>query len=837
MTFLLQKFNAINRTRTEVRGRNGLRSSASGIAFTGRFAACLLLAGFLGVGSAMAQPHVLREGGGAVRVKHASAQEVHHYLIDTDGDGMFDDETSVANPTGQGGTVTNTFLIGNIALVTVYGDDSLDVSPVAKTGAFKIALAADAEEDIDADSNPGTPVNFEIVSANAPMLKGIAGAAGAYNMGADADMVSLDLMPRDATSKQYTLTDWFSDPNDVFLTYEAKADMVAKTVADPAPDEVPLRPQVEKDGIAIVSATISGNKLTISLTDKAMNLDQTDIWVFARDGSEYARKRVQLTVGSATNPYVMTPLADKILRENAATDTEIDLAAGFMDPDVASADRTGAACELTDSDTTDFTGPEEANNNDQCYAKALTYAVAIDDKSATKVGAADAFTWVSVSMTAKVEIGSGSATLAVRPRSAGSATFTVTATDKGQLCKDGYDYVPSVLNNPSTTTNEAAAAKCMDSDANSDPELKDTAPYPNTKSVKDAFTVTVVTKTTPEVGKAIPALSGKTALMADGAAKTVNLADVDAKTTGAQAAFMDPTKAGLTYTVSTSKKDSSVVVATVDSTVVTLEPQWGKGGTATVMVKATNTLDESAMSEFKVTVNSATEPIVNPMVVPLLALGYSLNTGDKPLVVNLRNLTGAEEMKDYVPLFIDPDADPKDLLPGGLLYKMQVSDVKADHVYTDQSMENDVYTSAMRITLDPVVATLTVRPTAANSATVTVWGIDRQRNMISATTTITVVSGVGTEGEELPTEVELSQNYPNPFNPQTTIDYALPQAGDVSLVVYDMLGREVDVLLDGPQAAGRHTVRFGANHLPNGTYVYRLVAADKTITRTMVLVK
>ena len=100
-----------------------------------------------------------------------------------------------------------------------------------------------------------------------------------------------------------------------------------------------------------------------------------------------------------------------------------------------------------------------------------------------------------------------------------------------------------------------------------------------------------------------------------------------------------------------------------------------------------------------------------------------------------------------------------------------------------------------------------------------------------------MVSGVSAEDAELPTEVELSQNYPNPFNPQTTIDYALPQAGDVSLVVYDMLGREVDVLLDGPQAAGRHTVRFGANHLPNGTYVYRLVAGDKTITRTMVLVK
>ena len=66
MTFLLQKFNAINRTCTEVRARNGLRPTAGGIAFTGRLAACLLLAGFLGVGSAMAQPKVLRVGGGEI---------------------------------------------------------------------------------------------------------------------------------------------------------------------------------------------------------------------------------------------------------------------------------------------------------------------------------------------------------------------------------------------------------------------------------------------------------------------------------------------------------------------------------------------------------------------------------------------------------------------------------------------------------------------------------------------------------------------------------------------------------------------------------------------------
>ena len=281
---------------------------------------------------------------------------------------------------------------------------------------------------------------------------------------------------------------------------------------------------------------------------------------------------------------------------------------------------------------------------------------------------------------------------------------------------------------------------------------------------------------------------------------------------------------------------------TVEGSMMTITPIWRAGTKATtVTVMATNNLDEESLSStFTLTVETATKPVVNmsPIVRGVLAMGFMLNTGDAPLVIPLTNLTGATKAP-FLTLFIDPNANPKDALPGGLLYQMRVEDVVADHVYENQSSENDVTTSAMRLVLDPSGPnpTLTITPTGANYATVTVMATDRERNPIMATTTITVVSGVGTESEELPTEVALSQNYPNPFNPQTTIDYALPKAGDVSLVVYDMLGREVDVLLDGPQAAGRHTVRFGANHLPNGTYVYRLVAADKTITRTMVLVK
>ena len=89
--------------------------------------------------------------------------------------------------------------------------------------------------------------------------------------------------------------------------------------------------------------------------------------------------------------------------------------------------------------------------------------------------------------------------------------------------------------------------------------------------------------------------------------------------------------------------------------------------------------------------------------------------------------------------------------------------------------------------------------------------------------------------EELPEEVSLSANYPNPFNPGTTIHYALPAAATLRLAVYDVLGREVAVLADGFQAAGRRTVRFDAGHLPSGTYVVRLDTDEQSIVRTMTL--
>ncbi len=83
----------------------------------------------------------------------------------------------------------------------------------------------------------------------------------------------------------------------------------------------------------------------------------------------------------------------------------------------------------------------------------------------------------------------------------------------------------------------------------------------------------------------------------------------------------------------------------------------------------------------------------------------------------------------------------------------------------------------------------------------------------------------------------LFQNYPNPFNPATRIKYSIPESGFVTLKVYDLLGREVAVLVNEEKTAGSHPVEFDGSSLPSGVYVYRIQIGDYSAVRKMVLVR
>lgn len=98
--------------------------------------------------------------------------------------------------------------------------------------------------------------------------------------------------------------------------------------------------------------------------------------------------------------------------------------------------------------------------------------------------------------------------------------------------------------------------------------------------------------------------------------------------------------------------------------------------------------------------------------------------------------------------------------------------------------------------------------------------------------------GTNTEnGSDLPGSVLLEQNYPNPFNPTTEISYQISDPEKVRLSVYNLLGREVAVLVNGIQAPGTYNVTFNASGLPSGIYMYQLKTTSQNITRRMTLIK
>jgi 5'-nucleotidase len=104
------------------------------------------------------------------------------------------------------------------------------------------------------------------------------------------------------------------------------------------------------------------------------------------------------------------------------------------------------------------------------------------------------------------------------------------------------------------------------------------------------------------------------------------------------------------------------------------------------------------------------------------------------------------------------------------------------------------------------------------------------------------LASVGEPTDELPQEFALSQNYPNPFNPQTEISYSLPYDTNVRLAIYDILGQEVRILIDGYQSAGENTVVWdGRNQngqaVSSGIYFYKLQAGDFVDTKKMSLVR
>jgi hypothetical protein len=99
-----------------------------------------------------------------------------------------------------------------------------------------------------------------------------------------------------------------------------------------------------------------------------------------------------------------------------------------------------------------------------------------------------------------------------------------------------------------------------------------------------------------------------------------------------------------------------------------------------------------------------------------------------------------------------------------------------------------------------------------------------------------LTTGIGSEEKKMIGHL-LGQNFPNPFTSGTTIPYFLPEAVHVRLSIIDMLGKEVETLVDEMQLAGDRSAEFQAEHLRSGVYFYRLKAGTYTEVKKLLLIR
>jgi hypothetical protein len=90
---------------------------------------------------------------------------------------------------------------------------------------------------------------------------------------------------------------------------------------------------------------------------------------------------------------------------------------------------------------------------------------------------------------------------------------------------------------------------------------------------------------------------------------------------------------------------------------------------------------------------------------------------------------------------------------------------------------------------------------------------------------------------EIPSMYSLSQNYPNPFNPSTNIKFAIPRSSDVKIAIYDISGKEIDILVNEKLQPGTYQTEWNASNYPSGIYFYKITSNEFSVTKRMTLIK
>ena len=100
-----------------------------------------------------------------------------------------------------------------------------------------------------------------------------------------------------------------------------------------------------------------------------------------------------------------------------------------------------------------------------------------------------------------------------------------------------------------------------------------------------------------------------------------------------------------------------------------------------------------------------------------------------------------------------------------------------------------------------------------------------------------IYNGIQQIGNEIPSSYKLFQNFPNPFNSMTSFKFQIPKSSYVKIVLYDVLGRVIQILFDNYFNTGTYKVDFNAENISSGVYFYRLISDNYIETKKMVLTK
>lgn len=149
---------------------------------------------------------------------------------------------------------------------------------------------------------------------------------------------------------------------------------------------------------------------------------------------------------------------------------------------------------------------------------------------------------------------------------------------------------------------------------------------------------------------------------------------------------------------------------------------------------------------------------------------------------------------------------------------------------TPISLNAGTYTFEFRYKIDPVWQDSSIYTMAFVQN-------DNDKTIMNTARHGMIFTGIDPEFGEIPASYSLSQNYPNPFNPTTNIDFNLPKESNVTLKMYDLLGKEVKTLVEGVQKAGIYHIAVDGTELSSGIYFYTLRTDNFVETKKMTLIK